>query len=71
MTHAAAGFGTRLADDLELIADHVGGTEILVTATPSENTARSYLGRGNRHMAQPLPELLELEPDDIHLRKAI
>jgi len=38
--------------------------EMVVSATPSENTVRFYLGRGFRPMAQPLPELLEaLERD--------
>jgi hypothetical protein len=54
-----------------LIACHAGDTEIVVTATPSENTVRFYLGRGFRAMAQPLSELFELEPDDIHMEKAI
>ena len=39
-----------------------GDTEIVVSATPSENTVRFYMGRGYQPMAQPLPELLELEP---------
>jgi hypothetical protein len=32
---------------------------------------RCYLGRGYRPMARPLPELLELEPDDVYMRKVI
>ena len=67
----SAGIGRRLSDDLELIARGAGDTEIVVSATPSENTVRFYLGRGYRPMAQPLQELLELEPDDVHLGKAI
>ncbi|HEX4982353.1 MAG TPA: GNAT family N-acetyltransferase [Ilumatobacteraceae bacterium] len=67
----SAGIGSRLSVDLELIARRAGDTEIVVTATPSENTVRFYLGRGYRPMAQPLPELLELEPEDIHMGKVI
>jgi GNAT superfamily N-acetyltransferase len=67
----SAGIGRRLSVDLELIARRAGDTEIVVSATPSENTVRFYLSRGYRPMAQPLPELLELEPDDIHMSKAI
>jgi GNAT superfamily N-acetyltransferase len=67
----SAGIGSRLSEDLELIACRTGDTEIVVTATPSENTVRFYLGRGYRPMQQPLAELYELEPDDIHLAKAI
>lgn len=65
------GIGSRLSADLELIACHAGDTEIVVTATPSENTVRFYLGRGFRPMVQPLEELFALEPDDIHLSKEI
>jgi GNAT superfamily N-acetyltransferase len=67
----AAGLGSRLSADLELVARRAGDTEIVVSATPSENTVRFYLGRGYRPMAQPLPELLKLEPEDVHMGKAI
>ncbi len=67
----AAGIGSRLCDDLELIARGAGDTEMVVSATPSENTVRFYLGRGYELMAQPLPELVELEPEDIHMRKTL
>jgi hypothetical protein len=33
--------------------------------------AQHDLGRGYRPMARPLPELLELEPDDVHMGKVI
>jgi GNAT superfamily N-acetyltransferase len=69
--YRSAGIGSRLCDDLELIAHRGGDTEVVVTATPSENTVRFYLGRGYRPMAQPFPELLMLEPEDIHMDKAI
>jgi hypothetical protein len=32
---------------------------------------RFYLGRGYEPMAQPLPELFELEPEDIHMSKPL
>jgi GNAT superfamily N-acetyltransferase len=67
----AAGVGSRLSADLDLIARRAGDTEIVVSATPSENTVRFYMGRGYRPMAQPLPELLELEPEDVHMAKRI
>ena len=67
----AAGVGGRLSADLELVARRTGDTEIVVSATPSENTVRFYLGRGYRPMARPLPELLELEPEDVHMGKVI
>jgi len=67
----STGIGSRLSDDLEMIARSAGDTEIVVTATPSENTVRFYLGRGYQPMAQPFAELFEREPDDIHMRKVI
>jgi GNAT superfamily N-acetyltransferase len=67
----ASGIGGRLSADLEQIAHDAGDTEIVVTATPSEHTVRFYLGRGYRPMSLPLPELFELEPEDIHMAKEI
>jgi len=67
----AAGIGSRLCADLELIARRAGDDEIVVTATPSENTVRFYLRHGYSPTTQPLPELFELEPEDIHMTKVI
>ncbi|HUF01661.1 MAG TPA: GNAT family N-acetyltransferase [Gaiellaceae bacterium] len=69
--YRAAGIGGRLSDELERIARHAGDTEMVVSATPSENTVRFYRGRGFEPMAEPLPELFELEPEDVHMRKAL
>jgi ribosomal protein S18 acetylase RimI-like enzyme len=66
----AAGTGSRLCDELELVAREAGDTEIVVSATPSENTVHFYLGRGYELMAEPLPELFDLEPEDVHMMKA-
>ena len=63
--------GSRLCDDLERIAGEAGDLEIVVSATPSENTVRFYMGRGFELMAQPLPELFALEPEDVHLSKRL
>ncbi|MEZ5224952.1 MAG: GNAT family N-acetyltransferase [Ilumatobacteraceae bacterium] len=65
------GLGARLMAELEAIARRAGDTEIVVTATPSENTVRFYLGRGFRPMAEPLPELFALEPEDVHMSKPL
>jgi hypothetical protein len=32
---------------------------------------RFYLGRGYEPMEEPLPELLELEPEDVHMSKQL
>jgi hypothetical protein len=44
---------------------------MVVSATPSENTVRFYQGRGFELMTQPLPELFDLEPEDVHMRKLL
>jgi ribosomal protein S18 acetylase RimI-like enzyme len=67
----AAGIGSRLCDELDAIARDAGDTEMVVSATPSGNTVRFYRGRGFELMAQPLPELFELEPEDVHMKKAL
>jgi GNAT superfamily N-acetyltransferase len=65
------GIGGRLAGQLENIARAAGDGAIVVSATPSLNTVRFYEGRGYVPMAEPLPELLELEPEDVHMQKAL
>jgi GNAT superfamily N-acetyltransferase len=66
-----SGIGSRLADRLEQIARAAGDSAMVVSATPSEAAVRFYLGRGFEPMREPLPELLELEPDDVHMRKVL
>ena len=67
----AAGVGSRLSEGLDVIARRVGDSQMVVSATPSQNTVRFYLARGFRVMADPLPELLALEPDDVHMGKVL
>lgn len=67
----AKGIGRRLSDELERIAREANDTEIVVSATPSENTVRFYRARGYELMPEPLPELFELEPEDVHMRKPL
>jgi predicted N-acetyltransferase YhbS len=65
------GVGIALAAELERLARQAGDTAMVVSATPSENTVRYYLNRGFTPMAEPLPELYELEPEDVHLEKRL
>lgn len=65
------GVGSCLSDQLEHIARDLGATEMVVSATPSVNTVRFYLARGFQPTEHPLRELLQLEPDDIHMHKAL
>jgi GNAT superfamily N-acetyltransferase len=67
----AAGIGSSLTEQLEQIARTAGDSDMVVSATPSENTVRFYLGRGFHPMAEPLAELFELEPEDVHMRKTL
>ena len=67
----SGGIGSRLITDLESIARRAGDREIVVTATPSLNTVRFYRRHGYRPMATPLPELFELEPEDVHMSKPL
>jgi GNAT superfamily N-acetyltransferase len=66
-----AGVGSRLCGEMERVARVAGDTEMIVSATPSGDTVRFYRGRGFEPMAEPLPELLEVEPEDVHMRKAL
>ena len=65
------GIGGHLADELEALARADGDTSMVVSATPSLNTVHFYLRQGFELMAEPLPELYELEPDDVHLLKRL
>jgi GNAT superfamily N-acetyltransferase len=67
----ATGIGRRLSGELDRIAREAGDTKIVVSATPSGNTVRFYRGRGYEVMARALPELYELEAEDVHMSKAL
>jgi GNAT superfamily N-acetyltransferase len=63
--------GRRLCEWMDDIARAAGDTAMVVSATPSVNTVRFYMGRGFAPTAAPLPELYELEPEDVHLSKRL
>jgi hypothetical protein len=63
--------GSRLAGYLDDIVRSAGDTAMVVSATPSKNTVDFYMGRGFLVTAHPLRELVELEPDDVHMRKTL
>jgi GNAT superfamily N-acetyltransferase len=67
--YRATGIGGKLTAELEGIARDAGDTEIVVSATPSENTVRFYSRRGYEPTAEPLSELYALEPEDVHMSK--
>jgi len=65
------GVGRRLAEEMERIARAAGDMEMVVSATPSLNTVHFYMSLGFAPTAEPLPELYELEPEDVHLSKRL
>jgi GNAT superfamily N-acetyltransferase len=65
------GVGRRLSDELDAIARAAGDSAIVVSATPSANTVAFYRARGYEPTATPLPELLALEPEDVHMEKRL
>ena len=67
----ATGIGRSLTEQTEQIARTAGDSTMVVSATPSENTVRFYVRRGFQPMAEPLAELFELEPDDVHMSKEL
>jgi GNAT superfamily N-acetyltransferase len=69
--HRAHGIGRHLSEELERLAREKGDTTMVVSATPSLNTVRFYLHQGFEPTANPLPELYELEPEDVHLQKRL
>jgi GNAT superfamily N-acetyltransferase len=66
-----AGIGRRLCDALEAAARQAGDSRVVVSATPSHHTVSFYRGRGYEPMAEPVEELYELEPHDVHLEKEL
>jgi GNAT superfamily N-acetyltransferase len=61
------GIGRQLAESLERLARESGAQSMVVSATPTGNTVRFYMGIGFQPIAEPLRELVELEPEDIHM----
>ena len=61
------GFGAQLFELAKNIARQRGARRLYISATPSENTINFYQRLGCAIAEGPDPELLELEPEDIHL----
>jgi GNAT superfamily N-acetyltransferase len=65
--HRGLGLGVELYEAAQTVAADFGAAGLYVSATPSEHTIDFYRRRGCRVTPLPDPELLALEPDDIHL----
>lgn len=61
------GLGTRLFELAKATARKRGAKRLYISATNSENTVNFYLRLGCAVTGEPDPELVELEPEDIHL----
>ena len=61
------GLGTQLFELARTSARERGAKRMYISATPSENTINFYLRLGCQVADEPDPELLALEPEDIHL----
>jgi predicted N-acetyltransferase YhbS len=66
-SHRGRGLGKRLFQLSKLKARERGARRLYISATPSENTVRFYLRLGCRLTPRPDPQLLALEPNDVHL----
>lgn len=62
------GIASALTHQLLTLAMELGADHVYVSATPSQSAVEFYLHLGFELVAEPLPELLALEPDDIHMR---
>lgn len=65
------GIAKRLAEKMIKEARNSGAERLYVSATPSGSAVDFYLSQGFAPVAEPLPELFEMEPEDIHMVKAL
>jgi ribosomal protein S18 acetylase RimI-like enzyme len=61
------GIGTTITRQLLKRASALGSERVYVSSEPSESAVGFYKSFGFDLIAEPLPELYELEPDDIHI----
>jgi ribosomal protein S18 acetylase RimI-like enzyme len=63
------GIGSQIFKEIVLRAKDMGAESIYVSATPSGSAVGFYLSHGFEPVEVPIPELFELEPEDIHMLK--
>jgi ribosomal protein S18 acetylase RimI-like enzyme len=61
------GVASRLAQEMIGYARQGGADRVYVSATPSGSAVGFYTSQGFHLCSDPLPELFELEPEDIHM----
>ena len=74
--HVSAGYrrrgiASRLFERVEALARKNGAVRFYVSATPSESAVGFYTSQGFALTHTPHPELLALEPEDIHMTKEL
>jgi GNAT superfamily N-acetyltransferase len=65
------GIAERLTGEIVRLARQDGARRLYVSATPSESAVGFYRSQGFVPTSEPLPELFELEPEDIHMIMAL
>lgn len=65
------GIATRLTAEMIQLAAQSGAKEIYVSATPSGSAVGFYQSQGFRLAEKVHPELFQLEPEDIHMIRAL
>jgi N-acetylglutamate synthase-like GNAT family acetyltransferase len=66
-----AGVARELLRSVMGLAKESGARSIYVSATPSESAVGFYLSQGFRPADVPDPEMFRLEPEDIHMIRAL
>lgn len=66
-SHRGRGVGGALTREVVRLARADGARRLYVSATPTRATVDFYRGQGFEPLATPDPDLLALEPEDIHL----
>lgn len=65
--HRRRGVADALVARIEAAARAGGARRLYVSATPSESAVGFYHSRGFEPTSEPIPELFELEPEDVHM----
>ena len=65
--HRRQGVADALVEEVERLARVSEARFLYVSATPSRSAVGFYRSRGFEPVAEPNPELFDLEPDDIHM----
>jgi N-acetylglutamate synthase-like GNAT family acetyltransferase len=69
--HRGQGVGAQLIEEVFRRAKAQGATDIYVSSIPTKNSVDFYRRRGFKLAEEVHPELFELEPEDIHMVRAL